>query len=522
MQIEPSPPVPLRVVARALAAVFVLTLLLAGTACDEVRHGAVTAADRSRSHPTTRHRSERHRKPPRGGLPRGLIGRIPTTLPTRRRVVALTFDAGADDAGLPKIAATLHRFGVPATFFVTGHFARYYPGWTRTLAERYSVANHTMNHVDLNGLSDAQVRAEISDARRSIRAVSGRNPQPFFRFPYGVSSRRTLAIVNALGYAAVGWTADTAGWLGTSGGQSLSSVVGRAVDALRPGAILLMHAGSNPNDGTTLDADALATIIARIERRGYGFTTLSQAYAAAYPTWRRVSTDGAVGSRPASGLARLIGLGRPVYCGSARRPDVALTFDDGPGPNTRATIRLLRRFGDRATFFLVGRNLAGWPGLARAELGVGVIGDHTWTHPFLTRLRARAAEAEIERTQAALVRETGVAVRLFRPPYGFHDLLVDRITRRLGMLEVLWSLDSRDSYPPPGAGPVQIERTLRRLARPGSIVLLHENLPATAKALPTVLQDLRARGLRSVSVPQLLALDPPTRSQLAEGAGGCA
>jgi peptidoglycan/xylan/chitin deacetylase (PgdA/CDA1 family) len=497
-------------------------LLFAGSACDEVRHSAATAADQGPSHPTTSHRAERHRKPPRAGIPGALVGRIPNTLPTRKRVVALTFDAGGDDAGLPKIAATLHRLGVPATFFVTGHFARYYPRWTRTLAERYSVANHTMNHADLNGLSDARVRAEISNARRSIRAVSGRNPQPFFRFPYGVSSRRTLAIVNALGYVAVGWTADTAGWLGTSGGQSLSSVISRALDGLRPGSILLMHAGSNPNDGTTLDADALATIIARIERRGYGFTTLSQAYAAAYPAWRRLSADSAADSRPTSGLARLIGLGRPVYCGSARRPYLALTFDDGPGPNTRATIRLLRRFGDRATFFLVGHSLAGWPGLARAELGVGAVGDHTWTHPFLTRLPARAAESQIERTQAALERETGVAVRLFRPPYGFHDRLVDRTTRRLGMLEVLWSLDSRDSFPPPGASPAQIERTLKRLARPGSIVLLHENLPATAEALPTVLQDLRARGLRSVSVPQLLALDPPTRAQLAEGAYGCA
>jgi peptidoglycan/xylan/chitin deacetylase (PgdA/CDA1 family) len=521
MQTEPSPTVPFRAVVRALAAVVVLTLLLAGSACDEARQGAATTADRGRSQPKTGHRAERRRKPSHAGLPRALVGRIPNNLPTRRRVVALTFDAGADDAGLPKITATLHRFGVPATFFVTGHFARYYPRWTRTLAERYSVANHTMNHVDLNGLSDARVRAEVTDARRSIRAVSGRNPQPFFRFPYGISSRRTLAIVNALDYAAVGWTADTAGWLGTSGGQSISSVVGRALGALRPGAILLMHAGSNPNDGTTLDADALATIIARIERRGYGFTTLSHAYAAAYPTWRRVSADSAVRSRPTSGLARLIGLGRPVYCGSARRPYLALTFDDGPGPSTSATIRLLRSFGDRATFFLVGRNLAGWPGLARDELGVGAVGDHTWTHPFLTRIPARAAESEIERTQAALERD-GIAVRLFRPPYGFHDPFVDRTARRLGMLEVLWSLDSHDSYPPPGASALQIERTLRRLARPGSIVLLHENLPATAKALPTVLQDLRARGLRSVSVPQLLALDPPTRTQLAEGAHGCA
>jgi len=462
-----------------------------------------------------------------GGLPRALIGRIPASLPTPERVVALTFDAGANDAGLPKIVTTLHRLGVPATFFVTGHFARFYPRWTRQVAARYPIANHTMNHLDLDALSDAQVRAEVMDARRAIRAAAGIDPQPFFRFPYGVESSRTLAIVNSLGYAAVGWTADTGGWLGSSGGQSVSSVVARAMNAVRPGAIILMHVGSNPGDGSTLDADAIATIIERIERRGYTFTTLSRAYAAAYPAWHRLSGSADQTSTPrprtssSASLAGFIRLGRPLYCGSPRRRYLALTFDDGPGPETAATIRLLRRSGDRATFFLVGRNLSAWPRLPRAELSVGVVGDHTWTHPFLTHLPPSAAESEIARTQAALARATGAAVRLFRPPYGFHDASVDRAARRLGMLEVLWSPDSHDSYPPPGASALEIERTVKRLARPGSIVLLHENLRATADALPVLLRELRARGLRAVSVPELLALDPPTKAQLQEGVHGC-
>ena len=350
-----------------MAAAFALVLVTAATACDAAQHGTRTAAARKLYAPATADPHARppapHRKPA-GRLPRALVGRIPTKLPTRRRVVALTFDAGADDAGVPKIAATLARLRVPATFFVTGHFARYYPDWTRRLAAGHSVANHTMNHVDLDGLSSAQVRAEVIGAGRAIRAVSGRRPEPFFRFPYGVSSRRALAVVNSLGYAAVGWTADTAGWLGPSGGQSLATVVGRALGALRPGAILLMHAGSNPNDGSTLDADALATVIQRIERRGYRFTSLSQAYAAAYPRWRRVSATSGQAARPGpppSELDRLVRLGRPLYCGSSGRPYLALTFDDGPGPATASTISLLRRFDDRATFFLVGRDMEAWP-----------------------------------------------------------------------------------------------------------------------------------------------------------------
>jgi peptidoglycan/xylan/chitin deacetylase (PgdA/CDA1 family) len=235
-------------------------------------------------------------------------------------------------------------------------------------------------------------------------------------------------------------------------------------------------------------------------------TTLPQTYGKAFPR---------------SALRRFVHLGLPLYCGGSRRRIVALTFDDGPGPATGATLQLLRRLGEGATFFLVGRNLAEWPRLPRAEAELGAVGDHTWTHPFLTRLPPAAMHREIASTQAALARAIGGPVLLFRPPYGFHDAAVDREVRRLGMLQVLWSLDSRDSYPPPGATARQIVRTLAESLRPGSIVLMHENLPQTHLALPAVLRELRTKRLTSVSVPELLAVDPPTLAQLRAGIHAC-
>jgi peptidoglycan/xylan/chitin deacetylase (PgdA/CDA1 family) len=89
------------------------------------------------------------------------------------------------------------------------------------------------------------------------------------------------------------------------------------------------------------------------------------------------------------------------------------------------------------------------------------------------------------------------------------------------MLDVLWSLDSGDSYPPPGASAGKIVRTLARLVRPGSIMLLHENRRQTMAALPAVLRELRARGFRAVTVPELLAVDPPSVAQLRAGFSGC-
>src|SRR5207244_11604965 len=117
-------------------------------------------------------------------------------------------DAGWQCSGLPNTAAILRRLRVPATFLMTCHFARFYPGWARSVAARYPIGNHTMDHVDLNALSDVQVRREVVDGKEAIRHVTGSDPQPLFRFPYGTDSARTLEIVNSLGYAAVGWTVD--------------------------------------------------------------------------------------------------------------------------------------------------------------------------------------------------------------------------------------------------------------------------------------------------------------------------
>ena len=204
-----------------------------------------------------------------------LAGKILTRLPTRRHVVALTFDAGAGAGGVPKILATLRQTGAPATFFLTGRFAELFPTWTRLIAARYPTGNHTYDHPDLLKLSPAGVSSEIVKARQTIERVAHRPLAHLFRFPYGSSNANTLRLVNQNGYTAVGWTVDTLGWEGTSGGQTAHTVIDHAVSQLQPGEIILMHVGANPTDHTTLDANALKTIINRIRARGYSFVTLT-------------------------------------------------------------------------------------------------------------------------------------------------------------------------------------------------------------------------------------------------------
>jgi peptidoglycan/xylan/chitin deacetylase (PgdA/CDA1 family) len=218
-------------------------------------------------------------------------------------------------------------------------------------------------------------------------------------------------------------------------------------------------------------------------------------------------------------LRRFTRYGRPVYCGGIHRPYVALTFDDGPGVYTRLALRILRRFHRRATFFLVGRNLAPFHGLAARDAQAGAVGDHTWTHPYLPGLAPAAIRQQLRRTQAAVRRAAHTPVRLFRTPYGAHDGFIDRTARRLGMVEILWNVDSADSL---GANWLGIWHNVRSGLHPGAIVLMHENHGQTIRALRyRILPYLRRRHLHIVTVPQLLALDPPTPAQLRAGPRGC-
>ncbi|SOC49532.1 Peptidoglycan/xylan/chitin deacetylase, PgdA/CDA1 family [Blastococcus aggregatus] len=207
-------------------------------------------------------------------VPPALRGQDLTVLPTSQRVVALTFDAGANAAALPSILATLAREGVRATFFLTGRWAAANPaGVTAIGAGGHRIGNHSMTHPAFTGLSDAAVSEEVLAGQQAILAA-GADPRPLFRFPSGDRDARTIAAVNADGYVAVRWTVDTLGWQGISGGRSAQEVTDRALAGLRPGEIVLMHIGSNPDDGSTLDADALPDMIARMRAAGYGFVTL--------------------------------------------------------------------------------------------------------------------------------------------------------------------------------------------------------------------------------------------------------
>jgi peptidoglycan/xylan/chitin deacetylase (PgdA/CDA1 family) len=203
-----------------------------------------------------------------------------------------------------------------------------------------------------------------------------------------------------------------------------------------------------------------------------------------------------------------------VTHGVGRRREVALTFDDGPSPFTAAILKVLTRKHVPATFFVVGQQLNDFARGLRAELRAGYrLGDHTENHAWLARLRKGAQLAQI-RDEALRARSLGAPFpRLFRPPYGAFNRATVAVTRSLNMLIVLWSVDPGD-WRRPGAG--AIVRNVLGQARPGAIVLLHDGggpRDQTVAALPAIIDGLRVRHYRLVTVPQLLLDDPPPRHQ---------
>ena len=157
---------------------------------------------------------------------------------------------------------------------------------------------------------------------------------------------------------------------------------------------------------------------------------------------------------------------------------------------------------------------------ARAAARTGVLGNHTWSHAHLRSLSPDEARRELVETQRAVGRMIGSVPRLFRPPYDEAAPEHELIARSLDLLDIRWSVDSGDSRA--GATPRAVLRTVRAGLRPGAIVLLHDLHPWTPAVVRRILRIAHRRGLRPVTIPDLLRRQPPSLAQLGStGSGRC-
>jgi peptidoglycan/xylan/chitin deacetylase (PgdA/CDA1 family) len=204
--------------------------------------------------------------------------------------------------------------------------------------------------------------------------------------------------------------------------------------------------------------------------------------------------------------------------GGAKGRDIALTFDDGPGPYTPQLLNVLEHEHVRATFFVIGRMLRYFGASTVREIEDGdVIGDHTETHPMLAQLSAHEQREQLFEQILRVEVLGGKRPTLFRPPYGSFNAATLRQLKALHLLMVLWSADTGD-YQQPGV-PAIVERALTA-AKPGAIILMHDGggtRTETIEALPQIIKGLRAKGYDLVTVPQLLLDDPPAAGEALPG-----
>ncbi len=200
--------------------------------------------------------------------------------------------------------------------------------------------------------------------------------------------------------------------------------------------------------------------------------------------------------------------------GGTRGRDIALTFDDGPGPYTLELLKVLEHYHVKATFFAIGKMLQYFSAATVREIEDGdVIGDHTETHPELAQLSAHDQYEELFEQIARIELLGGRRPTLFRPPYGSFNATTMRELAHLHLLMVLWSVDT-DDYLQPGVE--AIVNSALEGAHPGAVILMHDgggDRSQTIAALPQIITKLRARGYKLVTVPRLLAEDPPPAGQ---------
>jgi peptidoglycan/xylan/chitin deacetylase (PgdA/CDA1 family) len=213
-------------------------------------------------------------------------------------------------------------------------------------------------------------------------------------------------------------------------------------------------------------------------------------------------------------ITRTLGYTPFVRIAGSQHREVALTFDDGPGPYTPAIVGVLRRMHAPATFFEVGIEERYFHASTNAIIALGdPIGDHTELHRPLSTLSPRDQRAEVLDDAAAIGQYEAPFPRLFRPPYGMWDTETLRLLRSYRMLMVLWTVDTND-YRLPGVRAI-VDAAVHG-ARPGAIILLHDaggDRSETVAALPRIIRALRARRYRLVTVPRLLHANPAPHDQ---------
>ena len=252
----------------------------------------------------------------------------------------------------------------------------------------------------------------------------------------------------------------------------------------------------------------------------------------ALPSWWPWALGALAGNHLVLGAAVLWPRGRwlgpnltRLPASAAGRAEICLTFDDGPNPQvTPQVLDLLDRYDAKASFFCIGERAAAFPEIVREIARRGhSVENHSHGHCFAFAFYGMSGlRREVESAQAVIAGITGRAPRFFRAPAGFRSPLLDPVLARCGMRYVSWT---RRGYDAVLRDPVRVLQRLARGLVAGDVLMLHDGTcartdtgePVVLAVLPALLDQLAARGLKSVSLPT--ACNDSSTATLAHGIG---
>lgn len=189
--------------------------------------------------------------------------------PSSAKLVALTFDAGSSAEPVPQILRALAQRGIHCTFFLTGQWIERYPDAARQIAESgHELGNHSWSHPAFTSLTDEQMREQLRRTEEMALRICGRSTKPLFRPPFGARDERVRSVAADEGYLTIYWTIDS--WDSVKKDITPQMITGRVMRLMRPGAIVLMHCGSEAT------AQALPQLLNALDAQGYRVVTVSE------------------------------------------------------------------------------------------------------------------------------------------------------------------------------------------------------------------------------------------------------
>lgn len=182
---------------------------------------------------------------------------------------------------------------------------------------------------------------------------------------------------------------------------------------------------------------------------------------------------------------------------------IALTFDDGPDPDTTPLLLdILKTKQVHATFFVIGKDAQQFSGIVQRIYNEWhMIGSHTWSHGDLRWLSSKNIVTEIQKTQKIIKKITWYVPIIIRPPYGAQNGRILQIFRTYHLASIQWSLDSNDRKLPTSGALVQ---EIMKKIQPWSIILMHDRLTGTIEAMPQIIDAIQKSGYTMVTVSELL------------------